>query len=65
MVDTTARALCFADQRRGEEVASVLRELTVAEQRFNAVMEVLRDGLASGPIGGARGRSHHSTTTQA
>jgi transposase InsO family protein len=37
--------LCFADQRRGEEVGSVLRELTVAEQRFNAVMEVLRDGL--------------------
>lgn len=46
MVDTTARAfLCFADQRRGEEVGSVLLELTVAEQRFNAVMEVLRDGL--------------------
>jgi transposase InsO family protein len=38
--------LCFADQRRGEEVGSVLLELTVAEQRFNAVMEVLRDGLA-------------------
>jgi transposase len=37
--------LCFADQRRGEEVGSVLLELTVAEQRFNAVMEVLRDGL--------------------
>jgi transposase len=37
--------LCFADQRRGEEVGSVLVELTVAEQRFNAVMEVLRDGL--------------------
>jgi hypothetical protein len=35
--------LCFADQRRGEEVGSVLLELTVAEQRFNAVMEVLRD----------------------
>jgi hypothetical protein len=27
-----------------EEVGSVLLELTVAEQRFNAVMEVLRDG---------------------
>jgi transposase InsO family protein len=37
--------LCFADQRRGEEVGRVLLELTVAEQRFNAVMEVLRDGL--------------------
>jgi transposase len=37
--------LCFADQRRGEEVGSVLLELTVAEQRFNAVVEVLRDGL--------------------
>jgi transposase InsO family protein len=37
--------LCFADQRRGKEVGSVLLELTVAEQRFNAVMEVLRDGL--------------------
>jgi hypothetical protein len=37
--------LYFADQRRGEEVGSVLLELTVAEQRFNAVMEVLRDGL--------------------
>jgi transposase InsO family protein len=37
--------LCFADQRRGEEVGSVLLELTVAEQRFNAVMEVLRDEL--------------------
>jgi transposase InsO family protein len=37
--------LCFAEQRRGEEVGSVLLELTVAEQRFNAVMEVLRDGL--------------------
>jgi transposase InsO family protein len=37
--------LCFADQRRGEEVGSVLLELTVAEQRFSAVMEVLRDGL--------------------
>jgi transposase InsO family protein len=37
--------LCFADQRRGEEVGSVLLELTVAEQRFNAVMEVIRDGL--------------------
>jgi transposase InsO family protein len=37
--------LCFADQRRGEEVGSVLLELTVAEQRFNAVMEVVRDGL--------------------
>jgi transposase InsO family protein len=37
--------LCFADQWRGEEVGSVLLELTVAEQRFNAVMEVLRDGL--------------------
>ena len=34
----------------------MLLELRVAEQRFNAVMEVLRDGLASGPIGGARGR---------
>ena len=47
MVDMTARPsfLCFADQRRGEEVGSVLLELTVAEQRFNAVMEVLRDGL--------------------
>jgi hypothetical protein len=43
----------------------MLLELAVAEQRFNAVMEVLRDGLTSGPIGGARGRSHHSTTTQA
>jgi hypothetical protein len=30
---------------RGEEVRSVLLELTVVEQRFNAVMEVLRDGL--------------------
>jgi transposase-like protein len=37
--------LCFADQRRGEEVGSVLLELTVAEQRFNAVMEVIRDAL--------------------
>jgi transposase-like protein len=37
--------LCFADHRRGEEVGSVLLELTVAEQRFNAVMEVMRDGL--------------------
>jgi transposase len=37
--------LCFADQRRGKEVGSVLLELTVAEQRCNAVMEVLRDGL--------------------
>jgi transposase InsO family protein len=37
--------LCFADQWRGEEVGSVLLELTVAEQRFNAVMEVIRDGL--------------------
>jgi transposase InsO family protein len=37
--------LSFADQRRGEEVGSVLLELTVVEQRFNAVMEVLRDGL--------------------
>jgi transposase-like protein len=37
--------LCFADQRRGEEVGSVLLELTVAEQRFNPGMEVLRDGL--------------------
>jgi hypothetical protein len=27
----------------------VLLELTVAEQRFNAVMEVLRDGLTSRP----------------
>jgi transposase-like protein len=46
MVDMTARPsfLCFADQRR-EEVGSVLLELTVAEQRFNAVMEVLRDRL--------------------
>jgi transposase len=37
--------LCFADQRRGEEVGSVLLELTMAEQRVNAVMEVIRDGL--------------------
>jgi len=36
--------LCFADQRRGEEVGSVLLELTVAEQRVNAVMEILRTG---------------------
>jgi transposase len=39
--------LCFADQRRGEKVGSVLLELTVAAQRFNAVMEVLRDGLTA------------------
>ena len=44
MVDTTTRALCFADQRRGAEVGSVLLELTVAEQRFNAVMEVPATG---------------------
>jgi Helix-turn-helix domain len=37
--------LCFANSGRGEEVGSVLLELTVVEQRFNAVMEVLRDGL--------------------
>ena len=46
MVDMTARPSCASPtQRRGEEVGSVLLELTVAEQRFNAVMEVLRDGL--------------------
>ena len=37
--------MCFADQRRGEEVGSVPLELTVAEQRFNAVMDVICDGL--------------------
>jgi transposase-like protein len=37
--------LCFAHPGRGEEVGSVLLELTVVEQRFNAVMEVIRDGL--------------------
>jgi hypothetical protein len=43
--------LCFANQRRGEEVGSVLLELRVAEQRFNAVMEVLRDGLTVVEVG--------------
>jgi hypothetical protein len=37
--------LCFAILGRGKEVGSVLGELTVVEQRFNAVLEVLRDGL--------------------
>jgi transposase-like protein len=37
--------LCAGPTGRGEEVGSVLLELTVAEQRFSAVMEVLRDGL--------------------
>jgi DNA-binding NarL/FixJ family response regulator len=45
MVDMTARLFCFAHSGRGEEVGSVLLKLTVAEHRFNAVMEVLRDGL--------------------
>jgi hypothetical protein len=65
MVDTTTRAFVLRRPAARREVGSVLLELTVAEQRFNAVMEVLRDGLTSGPIGGARGRSHHSITTQA
>ena len=56
MVDTTARASCAPPTSGGEEVGSVLLELTMAEQRFNAVMEVLRDGLAFGLIGGARDR---------
>ena len=46
MVDITARPSCASPTSgRGEEVGRVLLELTVAEQRFNAVMEVLRDGL--------------------
>jgi hypothetical protein len=37
--------LSFAHLGRCEEVGSVLLELTVSEQRFNAVMEVVGDGL--------------------
>jgi hypothetical protein len=36
--------LCFAYRRRGESGACLL-ELTATEQRFDAVMEVLRDRL--------------------
>jgi hypothetical protein len=45
MVDTTARPSSASPTWSSEEVGSVLLELTVVEQRFNAVMEVLRDGL--------------------
>jgi hypothetical protein len=46
MVDTTGRPVLlfrpgWVEARRS---GNVLLELTVAEQRFNAVMEVLRDG---------------------
>ena len=45
IVDITARPSSASPASGdGEEVGSVLLELTVAE-RFNAVMEVLRDGL--------------------
>jgi transposase-like protein len=52
--------LCFADQRRGEEVGSVLLELTVAEQRFSAVVEVLRDGLTVTEVAGRYGVSRQA-----
>jgi transposase-like protein len=50
----------LADQRRGEEVGSVLLELTVAEQRCNAVMEVLGDGLTVIEVAGRYGVSRQA-----
>ena len=40
----------------------MLLELTVAEQRFNAVMEVLRDGLTVTEVAGRYGVSRQPST---
>ena len=45
MVDMTAVLFVLRRPTARRGVGSVLLELTVAEQRVNAVMEVLRDGL--------------------
>jgi Transposase len=62
MLDTAARPALLRSNS-SEEVGRVLLELSVVEQRDDAVMKVLRDGLQVSEVAGRSGVSRQSLHT--